>query len=127
MPDVEAMPMPGGLAHTRPLARLDEPAAHGLRNGTEAARAPNRRSKMSLKQGFSYLGVLVVGVAGGWIAGLLTAPASGDETRRRLYWRLDEGRDRARREAQRVVEQTATRVERGIEAGKQKLEQSLSG
>jgi gas vesicle protein len=82
---------------------------------------------MTLNQGLSYLGVLVVGVAGGWIAGLLTAPASGDETRRRLYWRLDEGRNKARREAQRVVEQAATRMERGIEAGKEKLEQALSG
>jgi gas vesicle protein len=81
---------------------------------------------MSLKQGFSYLGVLVVGVAGGWVAGLLTAPASGDETRRRLSWRLDDGKNKMRREAQRVVEQTASRLEHGIEAGKQKIEQALS-
>jgi len=82
---------------------------------------------MSLKQGFSYFGVLLVGMAGGWIAGLLTAPASGDETRRRLSFKLDEGRDKVRREAQRVVQQTATRLEHGIEAGKQKVEQALSG
>jgi gas vesicle protein len=81
---------------------------------------------MSWKQGFSYVGVLVVGVAGGWVAGLLTAPASGDETRRRLSFKLGEGKDRVRREAQRVVEQTATRLEHGIESGKQKIEQALS-
>lgn len=82
---------------------------------------------MSWKQGFSYFGVLLVGVAGGWVAGLLTAPASGDETRRRLSWRLDEGKNKVRREAQRAVEQAAARLEHGIEAGKQKVEQALAG
>ena len=82
---------------------------------------------MSWKQGFSHFGVLLVGVAGGWVAGLLTAPASGDETRRRLSWRLSEGKSKVRREAQRAVEQTAARLEHGIEAGKQKMEKALSG
>jgi gas vesicle protein len=81
---------------------------------------------MSMKQGFSYAGVLLAGAAGGWIAGWLTAPASGSELRRRLSFKLDEGTGRVRREAQRVVEQTAARIERGIEAGKQKVEQALS-
>jgi hypothetical protein len=64
--------------------------------------------------------------ARGWIAGLLTAPAAGDETRRRLSWKLDAGRNKVRREAQRAVEQTAARLEHGIEAGKQRMEQALS-
>jgi len=81
---------------------------------------------MSLKQDLSYLGVLLVGVAGGWVAGLLTAPARGEETRRRLSWRLDDGRNRLRREGLRRVEQTATRLEHGIEAGKQRFQQALS-
>jgi gas vesicle protein len=81
---------------------------------------------MSLKQGLAYAGVLVVGVAGGWMAGLLTAPAAGEETRRRLSWRLNEGKSRMRREAQRVVERTAAGLEQGIEAGRQRVEQALS-
>jgi gas vesicle protein len=81
---------------------------------------------MSLKLCLSYCGVLLVGVAGGWVAGLLTAPASGDETRRRLSSRLDEGKEKMRRQAQRVVDQTASRLEHGIEAGKQRVEQALS-
>ena len=81
---------------------------------------------MSWKQGFSYFGVLLAGVAGGWVAGLLTAPAAGDETRRRLSWKLDAGKNKVRREAQRAVEQTAARLEHGIEAGKQRMEQALS-
>jgi predicted Zn-dependent peptidase len=95
-------------------------------SGTGVAATGGGRSTMSLKQGFSYLGVLVVGVAGGWVAGMLTAPASGDETRRRLSWKLDDGKNKMRREAQRVVDQTASRLEHGIEAGKQKIEQALS-
>jgi hypothetical protein len=85
-----------------------------------------KEAAMSLKQGLSYAGVLVVGMAGGWIAGLLTAPASGEETRRRLSLKLDEGKSRVRREAQRVVERTAAGLEQGIAAGRQKVEQALS-
>jgi gas vesicle protein len=81
---------------------------------------------MSLKQGLSYFGILLVGATAGYLVGLLTAPVSGDETRRRLSWRLDEGKSKLRRSGQKVVEETATRLERGIESGKQKLEQALS-
>ena len=82
---------------------------------------------MSFKQGLSYFGALMMGAATGYVVGLLTAPMSGDETRRRLSWRLDEGKNRLRRTGQKVVEETATRLEHGIESGKHKLEQVLQG
>lgn len=82
---------------------------------------------MSLNHGLQYFSVLVVGAAAGFVAGVLTAPASGAETRRRLSWRLDEGRSRLRRGSQRVVEETAARLEHGIEAGKHRIEQALQG
>jgi gas vesicle protein len=81
---------------------------------------------MAWKQGITCAGALLVGVAAGWVAGMLTAPAAGDETRRRLMGRLDEEKERLRREARKAVEQTAKRLEHGLESGKQKLEQALS-
>jgi gas vesicle protein len=81
---------------------------------------------MSWKEALSYFGVLLVGVASGWAVGMLTAPAAGSETRRRLSGRFDDGKERLRREARRVVEQTASRLEHGIESGKQRVEQALS-
>jgi gas vesicle protein len=80
---------------------------------------------MSYKDGLGYFTALVAGVTTGYLVGLLTAPASGEETRRRLSWRLDEGKGRLRRKGQRVLEETATRLEHGLEGGKQKLEQIL--
>ncbi len=82
---------------------------------------------MSLKHGLSYFGVLVIGATAGYVVGLLTAPVSGDETRRRLSWRLDEGKSRLRRTGQKVVEEAATRLEHGIESGKQRFEKAVSG
>jgi gas vesicle protein len=82
---------------------------------------------MSFKQGCGYLGAFVMGATTGFVAGMLTAPASGDETRRRLSWKLDEGKSRLRRTGQRVVDDTAARLEHGIESGRQKLDQVLEG
>ena len=39
------------------------------------------------------LGVVVAGTAAGYVAGLLSAPASGRETRRRLGRRIEEEAD----------------------------------
>jgi len=80
---------------------------------------------MSYKQGLSCFGALVLGVGAGYVVGLLTAPAAGDETRRRLSWRFDDGRTRLRRAGQKVVDETAARLEQGIEGGKQTLDQML--
>jgi gas vesicle protein len=80
---------------------------------------------MSFKQGLSYLGAGVLGGAAGYIVGMLTAPAAGEETRRRLSWKLDDGKTRLRRTGQKVVDEAATRLEHGIESGKQKLDEML--
>jgi gas vesicle protein len=80
---------------------------------------------MSFKQSLSYVGVLAVGAVTGLAVGVLTAPASGEETRRRLLWRLGEGEGKLRRQGQRAVEEAAARLEHGIESGKQKLDQVL--
>jgi hypothetical protein len=82
---------------------------------------------MNYKQGLSCVGALALGMGAGYVVGLLTAPAAGDETRRRLAWRLNDEKNRLRRTGQRVVDDTATRLEHGIESGKHKIDQILQG
>jgi gas vesicle protein len=67
------------------------------------------------------LGVFVVGSAAGYMAGLLSAPASGRETRRRLGHRLDEEKQALVRRGQRTVDGAVDRMHRGIESGRRKL------
>ncbi len=75
-----------------------------------------------MKQQLTCLGALVVGVAAGLTVGLLAAPSSGQETRRRIGWRLDEGKRSLRRGGQRILEQTASRLGRDLDAAKHKLD-----
>lgn len=81
---------------------------------------------MSTRQGLSLLGAVLVGAAAGLVVGLLTAPASGQETRRRMARRLEDERDDLRRRSQHLVQEAATRLEHGIETGKERIEKALS-
>ena len=54
-----------------------------------------------------YTGVALAGGLLGAIAGVLLAPDSGRNTRRRLAYRLEEGREALARHGQRVRRQTA--------------------
>jgi gas vesicle protein len=67
------------------------------------------------------VGLLMVGGAAGYMAGLLSAPSSGRETRRRIGRRLDDERDVLVRKGQRTVNGAVHRVQRGIESSRRKL------
>ena len=82
---------------------------------------------MSVNTGFSHLCALMIGATAGVVVGLLAAPTSGQETRRRLSWKLDEGKSRLKHRGQQVVDETAARIEHGIESGRHKLDQMLQG
>jgi gas vesicle protein len=71
------------------------------------------------------LGLFLAGGAVGVVVGLLVAPASGQETRRRMGRRLEEEKDELLRKGQRLVDETAERIEENIEQGKRKLTQAL--
>jgi gas vesicle protein len=75
----------------------------------------------SLKQDLTYLGVALVAGGLGLLAGLLVAPASGRETRRKIGRRLDEEKDVLVRKGQRALEDVADYVEDHIDEGKRKL------
>jgi gas vesicle protein len=67
------------------------------------------------------LGLLMVGSAAGYMAGLLSAPTSGRETRRRLGQRLEDEKDVLVRKGQRTVDGAVDRVQKGIESGRRRL------
>jgi gas vesicle protein len=75
----------------------------------------------SLKQDLTYLGVALVAGGLGLLAGLLVAPASGRDTRRKIGRRLDEEKDVLVRKGQRALEDVADYVEDHIDEGKRKL------
>jgi gas vesicle protein len=72
------------------------------------------------------LGVLLLGGAAGFVAGWLSAPASGRETRRRIGRRLDDERHDALRRGQRVINRTLDRVEQGLESSRRRLNRTFA-
>jgi len=77
------------------------------------------------RDGLMYLGLFAAGAAVGGLAGLLLAPDSGQETRRKLARRYEDEKSELLRKSQRAVEGTAQRLEDGIESGKRKLTEAL--
>jgi gas vesicle protein len=71
------------------------------------------------------MGFFVLGGAAGYMAGLLSAPASGQETRRRLGRTLEDGRHMVVRRGQRAVNRAMDHVQSGIEQGRKKLNHTL--
>jgi gas vesicle protein len=76
-------------------------------------RTAKEESMLDTRRTASALGIAVAAGAAGYLTGLLTAPASGRETRRRLGRRLDEERtalarkgEHTRRAARRTLKET---------------------
>ena len=81
---------------------------------------------MSLRYSVAVFSAVLVGAAAGFAVGVLTAPASGQETRRRMARRLEDEKEDLRRRSQHLVQEAATRLEHGIESGKERIEKALS-
>ncbi len=81
----------------------------------------------SLKQNLTYLGVALIAGGFGLLAGLLVAPASGRETRRKIGRRLDEEKDTLVRMGQHALEDVAEYVEDQLDEGKRKLSKVVRG
>jgi gas vesicle protein len=64
----------------------------------------------------STVGTALVGVAVGYVAGVLSAPASGRETRRRLGRRLENETDDLVRKAERTLKETKQRISEAVRA-----------
>lgn len=79
----------------------------------------------NVRDELTYFGVFVAGAAVGGLAGLLLAPKSGQETRRKIAQRYEDEKSELLRKGQRAVEETAQRLEDGIESGKRKLAGAL--
>jgi gas vesicle protein len=75
---------------------------------------------------WAWLACFLAGGALGVGVGVLIAPASGGETRRRLARRLEDEKDDLLRKGRRAVEDVAERLEQKVETGRQKLGEVLA-
>jgi hypothetical protein len=89
------------------------------KEGHMSMHKPNGRADGLVFYGAA-LGLFMVGGAAGYMAGLLSAPTSGRETRRRLGQRLEDEKDVLVRRGQRTVDEAVEGVQRGIESGRRK-------
>lgn len=74
--------------------------------------------------GYAVLG-LAVGGAAGLLAGVMMAPASGRDTRRKLARKLEEERRELARKSRRAVDDLAEYASQHLEDGKEKLGELL--
>jgi len=72
-----------------------------------------------------FLGGLLLGATSGFIVGVLIAPASGEETRRRWRRKVEDETDDLRRKGRRLVEDATERIEEGLEEGKKGVRKAL--
>jgi gas vesicle protein len=70
-----------------------------------------KEDPVNLKRGFEYMGIALVAGGIGAVLGLLMAPASGRETRRKVLRRVDEAKEDLVKSGERLVARVAERVE----------------
>jgi gas vesicle protein len=72
-----------------------------------------------------FLGGLMLGVTAGLLVGLLMAPASGEETRRRWRRRLEDEADDLRRKGRRALEDASERIGEKVEGSQRVVRKAL--
>jgi gas vesicle protein len=78
-----------------------------------------------MKCGLGYVGAGLLGGAVGVLIGLLVAPASGRETRRRIARRAQDEKEHLVRKGERVVEAAEAKIEGALDAGKRAIESAF--
>jgi gas vesicle protein len=78
-----------------------------------------------IKQAVTMVALGIGACAAGVAAGLMLAPASGRETRRRVMRAVEDGKHDLARRSRRVAEDAADFVEQRIEEGKRKLSHAV--
>jgi gas vesicle protein len=77
--------------------------------------------------GVRYAGWLLVGSTIGAAVALLTAPASGQETRRRIARRIEDERDELLKKSSKALGSAADFFQEKIDYGKRKLARAVNG
>ena len=80
---------------------------------------------MATKHVLTHVVIAVTAAAAGALVGILLAPASGQETRRRLARRIEEKEEALKRGARVTVDRAAAFASERIEAGKERLDALL--
>ena len=73
-----------------------------------------------------FLGGLLLGAGAGILVGLLAAPASGQETRRRWRRRVEDEAADLRRKGRRAVEEASDRIGEGLEESQRAVKKALN-
>lgn len=73
-----------------------------------------------------YVGVACVAAAAGALFGILWAPNSGRETRRRLIRKLEEEKQQVVRKGQRAIEKLSDRLEDQLEEGRRMIKRAIA-
>jgi len=79
---------------------------------------------MTTRESLGVFGLTVAGCTVGFLAGVLTAPRSGRDTRKRIGRYLDDERDALVRRGRDVASNLGERVEQGLESGKRIIAQA---
>jgi gas vesicle protein len=79
-----------------------------------------------MKQNLKYVGWALAGSAVGAAIALLTAPASGPETRRRLVRRVEDERDVLLRKGHRALEGASGYLQQRLAQGRRRLGQVVN-
>jgi gas vesicle protein len=69
--------------------------------------------------------MVAAGSAAGFLAGLLVAPSSGQETRRRLSRRLEDERDEIVRRGRKATRQVGDKIEENLEHGRRVVSEAV--
>ena len=77
------------------------------------------------KLAFTVFGASLAAGAAGWALGVLFAPASGEEMRRRLAWRARDEWTPVARSAERMIERVAERAKTEIDVRTKQLEDAM--
>ena len=72
-----------------------------------------------------FLTGLLLGASAGILVGLLAAPASGEETRRRWRRRVEDEAEHLARKGRRAIDDASERVEGGVEESKRAVRKAL--
>jgi gas vesicle protein len=76
---------------------------------------------MKVKEGFKYLGVILLAGGLGAVVGVLMAPASGRETRRKALRKVNEAREDLVKSGERMVGRVVERVEDEIKEVRRRI------
>lgn len=80
---------------------------------------------MTTRETLAVFAMVAAGSTIGFMAGLLAAPRSGEETRRRLARRLEDEREELVRRGRKTARRVGEKIEEGLEQGRRAVSEAI--